>query len=206
MFKEKYESTGFVEVEEQTRLTFLSKKEIENRILKDVLPSDQLVDIESIKVAIAGADSVFKYTIFTNDYVSDSLMSDFSKNLKQKGESIILNKEWKFVKGHSEIYDPMYFSFNFIDLEKIRELQSFLKEKYKMEIELSVVEDRDNFSLVSKLTYFMILSLIIVAIISFVIFLVNLIKNHLDKIKPNIGTFMALDYHLPLSLQYMLIL
>ncbi|MBK8888020.1 MAG: hypothetical protein IPN46_16355 [Saprospiraceae bacterium] len=38
MFKEKYESTGFVEVEEQTRLTFLSKKEIENRILKDVLP------------------------------------------------------------------------------------------------------------------------------------------------------------------------
>mgnify|MGYP001195822676 CR=1 FL=1 len=191
MFKEKYESTGFVEVEEQTRLTFLSKKEIENRILKDVLPSDQLVDIESIKVAIAGADSVFKYTIFTNDYVSDSLMSDFSKNLKQKGESIILNKEWKFVKGHSEIYDPMYFSFNFIDLEKIRELQSFLKEKYKMEIELSVVEDRDNFSLVSKLTYFMILSLIIVAIISFVIFLVNLIKNHLDKIKPNIGTFMA---------------
>jgi hypothetical protein len=191
MFKEKYESTGFVEVQDQTRLTFLSKKEIENTILKDALPNDQIVDVDSVKVALAGTDSLFKYTIFTNDFVSDSVMSKFSKNLKQKGESISLNKEWKFVKGYSEITDPMYFSFNFANLEKIRELQSFLKEKYNMEIELSVVEDRDNFSLVSKLTYFMILSLIIVAIISFVIFLVNLIKNHLDKIKPNIGTFMA---------------
>jgi hypothetical protein len=191
MFKEKYESTGFVEVEDQTRLTFLSKKEVEDATLKNALPSDQIVDIESVKVAIAGADSVYKYTVFTNDYVSDSLMSKFTKNLKQKGQSISLNKEWKFVNGYSEISDPMYFSFNFANLEKIRELQSFLKEVYKMEIELSVVEDRDNFSLVSNLTYFMILSLITVAIISFVIFLVNLIKNHLDKIKPNIGTFMA---------------
>lgn len=191
MFKEKPETTGFVEVQDQTRLTFLSKKEIEGKIIKDAFTSGQIVDDEFQKVTLAGADSIYKYTIFTSDYVTDSLKHKFLQSMKYLGAPISLTKEWQPVKGYSDITDPMYFSFNFTNLDRIRELQSFLKESYKMEIELSVVEDRDNFSLVSKLTYFMIVSLIIVAIISFIIFLYNLIKNHLDKIKPNIGTFMA---------------
>lgn len=60
-----------------------------------------------------------------------------------------------------------------------------------MEIEVSVVDERENFSMVSRLTYFMIFSIILISIICFSIFLFNLIKNHLESIKANIGTLMA---------------
>ncbi len=191
MFKENYETTGFVEIQEQTQFNFLSLSQLDHKFIEASLSNVDIIDIDTIHLNMAGAENVYQYTVFTNDYVSDSLKHQFIKNSRSKGVEVTLNKNWKPVSGFSELSNPMYFSFNFANLEKIRELQIFLKEKYLMEIELSVVEDRDNFSLVSKLTYFMIISLIIVAIVSFSIFLVNLIKNHLDKIKPNIGTFMA---------------
>ncbi len=194
MFIEKYETTGFIEVGNQTRLSFISNKIPDENLIKQSLKPIDVIDIEQEDVSIVGIDNFKQITVFTSDFLQDSLIARFYKKMNLRGDSVLLQKVWKPVSGYSDLSEPMYVSFNFKTLDKIKELQLFLKNRFKMEIELSVVEERDNFSIVSRLTFFMILSLIIVSMISFSIFLFNLIRNHLDKIKPNIGTFMAFGF------------
>lgn len=194
MFKEKYETTGFVEIENQTKLSFMHSENISDKVINERFNTLEIIDIDTEQLPLAGSPDKIKTTMYTNNFVTDSMQQMFYNQMLSKSDTIDMLKEWKPVSGYSELSDPMYFSFNFMNLEKIRDLQEFLKREYKMEIELSVVEDRDNFSMVSKLTFFMIISLVLVSLISFTIFLYNLIKNHLDKIKPNIGTFMAFGF------------
>lgn len=195
MFKENYATTGFVSTENQTKINIISSGEIDRENIKKLIEPIEIIDIEVNKKQVAGGTELLSYTIYTSDFISDSTASLLTSKLNNKKNVMKLHRVWNPVAGFSELTEPMYVSFNFMELDKIRELQSFLKEKFDMEIELSVVEDRDNFSMVSKLTYFMISSLIIISLISFSIFLFNLISSHLDKIKANIGTFMAFGFN-----------
>ncbi|MBK8548458.1 MAG: hypothetical protein IPL63_14130 [Saprospiraceae bacterium] len=170
MFLEKNETTGFVEVQNQTKLSLLNSKTTTDKVIRERFNTIEIIDIETEPMPMAGSGEILRTTIFTNDFVTESMKQMFYDQMYSRSDSIMLMKEWRPVTGYSEIILPMYFSFNFMNLEKIKELQEFLKKEYKMEIELSIVEDRDNFSMVSKLTYFMIISLVLVSLISFTIF------------------------------------
>jgi hypothetical protein len=196
MFKVNYITTGFIPVGDQTRIDLLSSEPLNKEDMVKHLQPINAIDYELSEIEIVGGETLYSYTIYTSDFISDSVAVNYSSKFKSNTNETKLLKVWNPVMGFSEVEDPHYISFNFDkELEKIRALQVFLKENYKMEIELSVVEDRDNFSMVSKLTYFMILSLIVISLISFSIFLFNMISSHLDKVKANIGTFMAFGFN-----------
>lgn len=82
-------------------------------------------------------------------------------------------------------------SFKIEDLSAISAFQDVVLEKYKMELDLSQVEAKENFGVVSFMSVFLILSLVFFAGFAILIYLFNLMKSHLEKISVNLGTFLA---------------
>lgn len=191
LYRKSPAETGFIPVENQTRIVFLSESKIQNELLKQAMPDLDIVDVVEDTVPLYGKTTNLSYKVFTSSFISDSVKNIYISKLSQHHKSIKIINEWAPVTQYKNIENPMYVSFNFKNLDKIRNLQAYLKNNYGMEIEVSVVDERENFSMVSRLTYFMIFSIILISIICFSIFLFNLIKNHLESIKANIGTLMA---------------
>jgi len=94
--------------------------------------------------------------------------------------------------------EPDGISFNFTNLKKIRSFNNFLDsslndpDKGKIfSIDLAQVMSKENYSLVATLTRLGIILLISFSTFAIIYFLNQLVRNHLIKIKPNIGTFQA---------------
>jgi hypothetical protein len=79
----------------------------------------------------------------------------------------------------------------FEKLDKIGEFKEFLKTKHEIVMDMAQVEALKNYNFVSKLTQIISLILIAFSILSICIFVTNLLRTHLYKIKMNIGTFSA---------------
>ena len=60
-----------------------------------------------------------------------------------------------------------------------------------IELPMEVVENQENFALVSLLGWFIGIILVIFSVLSIVFFIKNLVEGHLNQIKPNLGTFKA---------------
>jgi hypothetical protein len=63
--------------------------------------------------------------------------------------------------------------------------------EFGFEINVAQIEAKKNFAIVSNLTAFMAVVLFFFSIASIVSFVDSLLRAHIEKIKPNLGTFMA---------------
>jgi hypothetical protein len=86
-------------------------------------------------------------------------------------------------------YDKISVSFN--SLTRVKFFEERLLDEQELVIEMSKVRDKENFIAISILTIAMSTMLLIFSIISVGLFIFNLLKTHLDKIKTNLGTFKA---------------
>ena len=86
--------------------------------------------------------------------------------------------------------DPEYFSFSFNSLDSIIPFEKYL-EKYKLKIDMSTIEAKKNFNFFNKLSILLSVSLILFSVFSIYIFTTNLVNNHIDKTKRNLGTLKA---------------
>ncbi len=82
-------------------------------------------------------------------------------------------------------------SVNFYELDKVREFRSFFLKLSELDIDMGQIESRDNYNLVTNLTRILSVVLIGFSVLSISLFLSNIFKRHLEKIKMNIGTFKA---------------
>ncbi len=82
-------------------------------------------------------------------------------------------------------------SFHFNRLEKIKAFRDDLDTMFRVEIDMSQVESKENFALVTNLTYAISFILLVLGILSMVMFVNNLLKTHLYEIRSNLGTFQA---------------
>jgi len=89
--------------------------------------------------------------------------------------------------------EPYYLAINFGgDLSKIRPFQQYLSKNYeKVEISMDQIESKNNFALVSSLTLITSFAFFIFGIISIGFYLFSLLNTHLERLKPNLGTFKA---------------
>jgi len=99
-------------------------------------------------------------------------------------------------------HDPSYVTIQLNDLKKISELKYYLDnfpeknnfEKAKnglINIDISSVKSRKNLLFISELTKVLSIFLLIFSMFSILIFLINIINTHFEKIKQNIGTLKA---------------
>jgi hypothetical protein len=127
---------------------------------------------------------------------SDSLDGIYNKiiNLPElKESSKLLHRYYRYsFPQNPEVniaYDKISVSFKV--LTKVRLFEKFLLDKYALVVEMSKVKDKENFIAISILTVSMATMLLIFSIISVGLFIFNLLKTHLDRIKTNLGTFKA---------------
>ncbi|MEM1124150.1 MAG: hypothetical protein AAGJ18_27180, partial [Bacteroidota bacterium] len=97
------------------------------------------------------------------------------------------------VSGCQSINDAElhYLAFNFERLGLIRAFSNDINEKFDIEIDMTQVEAKENFALVSQLTLAISLILLGFGILSIVLFVNNLLRTHLFEVRSNLGTFQA---------------
>jgi hypothetical protein len=83
----------------------------------------------------------------------------------------------------------------FLRLDKLMDFKQFLSQKHEIRMEMGQVETLENYNFISNLTEIISVILIIFSIITIILFISNLLKNHLERIKMNIGTFKAFGMH-----------
>lgn len=96
------------------------------------------------------------------------------------------------LRPHNDEVDADYLSITLKRLDKVRDLRKYILSNHEnLEIDISKVETLENYNFVSYLTYIISTVLIIFSILSICLFVSNLLRTHLDKIKMNLGTFKA---------------
>ena len=82
-------------------------------------------------------------------------------------------------------------SIHFSELDSIRAFEEYMKKKFGIQIEMSQVNSKENFSAVSNMANVLTMALILFSIISIIIFVVNMMQSYFQKVKRNLGTFKA---------------
>ncbi|MEM9928687.1 MAG: ABC transporter permease [Bacteroidota bacterium] len=83
----------------------------------------------------------------------------------------------------------------FGDMLKVNELTAFQEEleaATQLTIPMEDVENRKNFAVITRLTAILSSTLFLFSLLSIVLYLVNLLNNHVDKLRPHLGTFKAM--------------
>jgi len=89
------------------------------------------------------------------------------------------------------IANPHYLSFNFNNLDKIRQFQALMSDNFGGEVPMHQVEAKENFHAVTNLTSLLSFVLLVLSVLSILLYLGNLLFNHIESIKSNLGTFKA---------------
>lgn len=139
-----------------------------------------------------GYNIYFSFSSFLND---GNLIRQFEEKLRSDAE---INKtgairvyNYDFSGFETEDYPFDNLSVYFTSLDKIRDFSAFLFNARKLKIDMSQIESKENYNFVSKLTIFISGFLVIFSVISIMLFLSNILKVHINKIKSNLGTFKA---------------
>jgi hypothetical protein len=73
----------------------------------------------------------------------------------------------------------------------IRDFESYVRENFKVKIEMSQINAKENFNAVSTMGNILSWVIIIFAIVCIILFIVNLLQSYFQKVKRNLGTFKA---------------
>jgi hypothetical protein len=125
----------------------------------------------------------------TNSYqqINDGILNEINRNKEKICRVYNYN-----LSGFETIKRPLdQLSVNFNSLDKIRDFQQFVFAKYKLLIDMSLIESKENYNFVTKLTNVILFFLILLCVISVILYITNILIQHLEKIKKNIGTFKA---------------
>ncbi|MFZ4546112.1 MAG: hypothetical protein ACOYN4_01685 [Bacteroidales bacterium] len=79
----------------------------------------------------------------------------------------------------------------FINLEKIREFSDFIKEEYDISLNMEVLTERENYLFAGNMALGAIIMVLLLSIVSVTIYISSSIRNHLERIKKNLGNFLA---------------
>lgn len=157
-----------------------------------------IVSVERNPVIINDAERHFEYAVTLNSYPAashlDSVFTRFQEYLSTKGHQGARLFTPNTIAAFSEISNPHYLAFNFIFLDKVDEFKTFMSGKFGFEINMAQIEAKKNFAIVSNLTLLMSALLFVFSVASIIFFLDNLLRAHIEKIKPNLGTFMAFGW------------
>lgn len=73
----------------------------------------------------------------------------------------------------------------------IRDFESYVRDTFKVRIEMSQINAKENFNAVSAMGNILSWVIIVFAIVCIVLFIVNLLQSYFQKVKRNLGTFKA---------------
>ncbi len=84
-----------------------------------------------------------------------------------------------------------YLAVEFSKLDKIKDFSAYIKNRYNISMNMETVTQRQNYLFSLNISLGAIILVLILAVLSIVIFISNTLKNHLDRVKRNLGNFLA---------------
>lgn len=187
-----YEQYKYVEVGETNNWSFLSATKVDAESLKDILPdSTSISELENDDTLNINGQERILHTLFLDHPVSLSQKFLMLEYLQSKTDVLPYHKYECNVGENLFIKDAQYLAINFKDLRHVRAFRDRVKNEFSFEITLNQIEDKENFSLVTRLTILLAFILLLVSLAGVIIFIVNLLIAHFDKIQSNLGTFKA---------------
>ncbi len=143
-----------------------------------------------------------------------NLMEPFTSDVERQrfcstleSESPLKNAAFKQVYNYDDAvastsdYKYDFLSIYFSKLDSVRSFSDFIFNRFNdkdetsrnvIEVDLAKVKEKENFNFLSKITQIISYLVILFGTITISLFLFNLLKLHLSKVKMNIGTFMAI--------------
>lgn len=185
------ETTNFININTTTDWSFMSKEQYNANDL-EFLFSDSLkiADIDIDVLSMNGSD-LNLHKVYMEQPISIEDKFNLQKKLSTK-YPIKPFHEYECNVGESlGIEKAQYLAISFNDLQFVKKFRDFIKNEFGFEISLNQVEDKENFSLVTKLTLLLAFILFLISMTGVIIFIVNLLIAHFDKIQSNLGTFKA---------------
>jgi len=130
---------------------------------------------------------------FENLIKSDPQIQAFKNDMKR-----VYNFDYQAGNFKEPTYDQISIYFN--KLDKVRDFSTYFYDKYNkkgasadiIEVDISKVKEKENFNFLSNVTSIISYLLVVFSTIAVGLFLYNLLKLHLLKVKMNIGTFKAI--------------
>jgi hypothetical protein len=148
----------------------------------------------SSDILIGGNRYVVKKLYF---YPTEKPDSASLLNLKKLIDSMFVSSAYASIDTENDrcrainYRDYHNLAFNFKRLNRVREFSKDIEREFNIEIEMDQVEEKENFDIVSSLTVFTSVILLLFGISSVVLFITNLLKSHLGAIRANLGTLQA---------------
>lgn len=102
-----------------------------------------------------------------------------------------INRVFAYQFSDYPLTQKAFISVHFEDLDMIREFESFVRDNFKVKIEMSQINAKENFNAVSAMGNILSWVIIIFAIVCIILFIVNLLQSYFQKVKRNLGTFKA---------------
>ena len=189
-FKELY---YFVSEGKEDFFTNLIKKVIPDS-LKDSNGGVLAMDEESFECPMRTWKSGRIYKICIGDrFTPIQVYEDIAEQVETQVSPIDICRVFEYnVKASEGLYEPFSFlSLSFTTLDSIRAFEGFVKENYKVQVEMSQVNSKENFNMVSVMAKILSWAMIMFAIVCIIIFLVNMLQSYFQKVKRNLGTFKA---------------
>lgn len=128
-----------------------------------------------------------------NTNQKDSLFTRISTSPPIKAINIPIQRVYDFKSEYHQNPNPYdYISIDFASLGDVRAFRdNILQKEYDLSIDMVQLEALENYHFVSRLSLIISFSLILFSVLSICLFLTNILRAHLDKIKGNIGSFKA---------------
>lgn len=116
---------------------------------------------------------------------------DIAAQIEAQVSSIEICRVFDYKVGNDNYESFSFLSLSFTTLDSIRAFEGFVKENYKVQVEMSQVNSKENFNMVSVMAKILSWAMIMFAIVCIIIFLVNMLQSYFQKVKRNLGTFKA---------------
>lgn len=102
-----------------------------------------------------------------------------------------ITRIYKYESSDYMLPQAAYLSLNFHSLDSIRAFEKFVREDFKVQIEMSQVNAKENFNAVSIMANILSWAMIIFSIVCIIMFIINMLQSYFQKVKRNLGTFKA---------------
>jgi hypothetical protein len=154
---------------------------------------ERVVETEIQETLISGDDKWQQGIVYFSSTNAPSLkaIEDFIVFSRKNGVHLGLMAEYSCTAGKLDRLPLVHnIAFNFTDLNEIRAFKEDMA-KDGIEIDTKQIEVKENFALVSSLTWTISVILLAFGVLSIILFVNNLLRTHLFKVRTNLGTFKA---------------
>lgn len=130
-------------------------------------------------------------TIHCYDDLDFNTWKDINSELLDKMSDKGVTRVFAYDFSSYDLNQKSFISVHFKDLDKIRDFEIFVRDNFKVKIEMSQINAKENFNAVSTMGNILSWVIIVFAIVCIILFIVNLLQSYFQKVKRNLGTFKA---------------